>query len=74
MRETLAVWNPFADELLEHWLETVVDGRVAAFYPEGWRKRGRALLERYDDLALTYRLRDQAPPARRRTSRSCGSR
>ena len=54
MRETLEIWNPFADELLEHWLQTVVDGRVAAYYPEGWRDRGRALLERYYDLALTY--------------------
>ena len=54
MREALSVWNPFADELLAHWLETMVDGRVAAHYPEGWRKRGRALLDRYDDLALTF--------------------
>jgi len=54
MREALSVWNPFADELLAHWLETMVDGRVAAYYPEGWRKRGRALLDRYDDLALTF--------------------
>lgn len=54
MREALSVWNPFADELLAHWLETTVDGHVAAHYPEGWRARGRALLERYDDLALTY--------------------
>ena len=55
MRETLTVWNPFADELLAHWLETMEDGRVAARFPEGWRKRGRALLSRYDELALLNR-------------------
>jgi hypothetical protein len=29
MREALTVWNPFADELLCLWLETVEDGQVA---------------------------------------------
>ncbi|GGL57105.1 hypothetical protein [Planomonospora parontospora] len=29
MREALTVWNPFADDLLSLWLETVQDGRVA---------------------------------------------
>ncbi len=55
MREALEIWNPFADELLDHWLQTVVDGRVAAHYPEGWRAHGHALLDRYYTLALTYK-------------------
>ncbi|MBB4933497.1 hypothetical protein F4561_004317 [Lipingzhangella halophila] len=51
MRETLTVWNPFADEILSHWLETAENGRVAARTPEGWQERGASLLERYETLA-----------------------
>ncbi|QFG21503.1 hypothetical protein [Actinomadura sp. WMMB 499] len=54
MNEALAVWNPFADELLEHWLETVRDGRVPAVEPAGWRERGTALLVRYERLAAEH--------------------
>ncbi|MBE1530582.1 hypothetical protein [Actinomadura algeriensis] len=54
MNEALAVWNPFADELLEHWLETVRDGRVGAVEPDGWRERGAALLVRYGRLAAEH--------------------
>ncbi|MFD0899575.1 transcriptional regulator [Actinomadura sediminis] len=54
MNEALAVWNPFADELLEHWLETVRDGRVRAVEPDGWRERGAALLDRYERLAAEH--------------------
>ncbi|GGV01022.1 hypothetical protein GCM10010182_18070 [Actinomadura cremea] len=54
MNEALAVWNPFADELLEHWLETVRDGRVRAVEPDGWRERGTALLDRYERLAAEH--------------------
>ncbi|WP_119726710.1 hypothetical protein [Thermomonospora amylolytica] len=50
-REALTVWNPFADELLAHWLETVRDGRVGAVEPEGWRERGEKLIRRYRRLA-----------------------
>lgn len=53
-REALAVWNPFADELLALWLETVDGGRVAAHTPPGWLARGTALLSRYRTLALRH--------------------
>lgn len=33
MREALTVWNPFGDEMLELWLETVEDDRVGAVQP-----------------------------------------
>ena len=72
MRVALSVWQPFADELLAHWLETIVDGRVAAL-SEGWRDRGRALLDRYDQLALTF-TRTTKHRRRKQTPRSCGSR
>jgi hypothetical protein len=54
MNEALAVWNPFADELLAHWLETVEDGRVASIEPDGWRERGGELLGRYGLLAAAH--------------------
>jgi hypothetical protein len=54
MREALAVWNPFADDLLTLWNETTVDGRVAARLPEGWPARAAALLARYRELAAEH--------------------
>ncbi|MDA0180197.1 hypothetical protein OJ997_07820 [Solirubrobacter phytolaccae] len=54
MNATLAVWNPYADRLLDHWLETVVDGRVAAHFPPGWDDRGRALLDRFHALSRAH--------------------
>lgn len=55
MNEALAVWNPFADELLSHWLETVASGRVLARTPDaGWQGRGAALLDRYRELATVH--------------------
>ncbi|MEU5987486.1 transcriptional regulator [Spirillospora sp. NPDC047418] len=56
MNEALTVWNPFADDLLAHWLETVQDGRILATEPEGWRDRGTALLTRYTALAAEHTL------------------
>ncbi|GAA2433733.1 hypothetical protein GCM10010191_54960 [Actinomadura vinacea] len=58
MNEALAVWNPFADELLAHWLETAdpETGRVAVQEPDGWRVRGAALLVRYRALAAEHTL------------------
>jgi hypothetical protein len=53
-REALTVWNPFADELLSLWLETVADGRIGAAYPEGWRDRAAGKLEDYRALAERY--------------------
>lgn len=51
MREALTIWNPFTDDLLTLWCETVDDGRVAARTPDGWLDRGAALLDRYRQLA-----------------------
>ncbi|MEV5573576.1 transcriptional regulator [Spirillospora sp. NPDC052269] len=56
MHEALSVWNPFADRLLAHWLTTVVDGRVAAVFPEGWTDQTIALLAEYQMLASEHRL------------------
>jgi hypothetical protein len=54
-REALAVWNPFGDELLGHWLETAEDGVVLARVPDdAWRERGARLLRRYRDLAARH--------------------
>ncbi|MFD3456352.1 hypothetical protein ACFWVC_29795 [Streptomyces sp. NPDC058691] len=54
-REALAVWQPFADELLAHWLETAGDGRALEQVPDdAWRERGAVLLSRYQDLAATH--------------------
>ncbi|MFG2949150.1 hypothetical protein [Streptomyces adustus] len=55
MNEALTVWNPFADELLEHWLKTVRNGRVLARAPKPeWRQRAAAMLERYRVLAAEH--------------------
>lgn len=54
MREALTVWNPFADELLRHWLETVEAGQVAVRTPPDWVARGTALLARYRRLAEVH--------------------
>ncbi|WP_116246615.1 transcriptional regulator [Nocardiopsis sp. FIRDI 009] len=55
-QEALAVWNPFADRVLAHWLETVADGRVDTRRPGGWTGRGRTLLEEYARLAAEHTL------------------
>ncbi|MGW1769329.1 hypothetical protein ACWCQL_35440 [Streptomyces sp. NPDC002073] len=54
-REALAVWQPFGDELLAHWLETAVDGRVGDTAPDrAWHARGGVLLDRYRELAAAH--------------------
>ncbi|MFI7499327.1 hypothetical protein ACIBVL_12585 [Streptomyces sp. NPDC049687] len=57
-REALAVWQPFGDELLTHWLETADDeGTVrvpARATHAGWYVRGAALLSRYRELARRH--------------------
>ncbi|WP_217213306.1 hypothetical protein [Streptomyces sp. AC550_RSS872] len=54
-REALAVWQPFGDELLVHWLETAGDGRVLELAPDAdWLARGAALLARYRLLAAEH--------------------
>ena len=53
-REAVTVWAPFADELLAHWLETAVDGRIAADVSSEWVARSRELLQRYEQLAAVH--------------------
>jgi hypothetical protein len=54
-REALTVWQPFADELLAHWLETAVDGRVLELAPDAaWWERAATLLARYRRLAADH--------------------
>ncbi|MFF2779815.1 hypothetical protein ACFVU3_33550 [Streptomyces sp. NPDC058052] len=58
-REALAVWRPFADELLIHWLEFAgPEGvvRPGAVPDAAWLSRGRTLLERYERLAAAHAL------------------
>ncbi|MEU1512546.1 hypothetical protein ABZ490_10350 [Streptomyces sp. NPDC005811] len=57
-REALTVWQPFADALLTHWLETVDDEGTLRI-PEraahaDWYERGSALLGRYHELARRH--------------------
>ncbi|MGY5035881.1 hypothetical protein ACWC9U_34725 [Streptomyces sp. 900116325] len=54
-REALTVWQPFADELLTHWLETTGPGDVATA-SLGWHRRGAELLRRYRLLAEEHTL------------------
>ncbi|PZH01006.1 hypothetical protein C1I97_22815 [Streptomyces sp. NTH33] len=54
-REALAVWQPFGDELLVHWLRTVRDGRVLELVPDAdWLAHGEVLLGRYRLLAAEH--------------------
>lgn len=54
-REALAVWQPFGDELLVHWLRTARDGRVLELAPDAdWLARGEGLLGRYRLLAAEH--------------------
>ncbi|MFE0685909.1 hypothetical protein ACFW17_34615 [Streptomyces sp. NPDC058961] len=54
-REALTVWQPFGDQLLDHWLETAGSGRVLEHAPGAdWNRRGTQLLSNYAELAATY--------------------
>jgi hypothetical protein len=53
-QEALRVWNPFADSLLSHWLQTVESGQVAQRFPEDWSHAAARLLERYRELAAAH--------------------
>jgi hypothetical protein len=57
-REALAVWQPFGDELLAHWLEvTGDDGWIHVPPPDhAWHARSAALLARYRELARDHTL------------------
>jgi hypothetical protein len=64
-REALTVWQPFADELLAHWLRTADgDSRVLTRTPPAdWLERGVELLRRYHVLATrhTYCTKHRRP-------------
>ncbi|MET8228385.1 hypothetical protein ACWERY_32005 [Streptomyces sp. NPDC004082] len=68
-REALAVWQPFGDELLAHWLETADPGeplRVLTRTPDAaWHEHGAELLRRYRDLSErhTYCTKHRKPKA-----------
>ncbi|MFI6697490.1 hypothetical protein ACIBJC_00690 [Streptomyces sp. NPDC050509] len=54
-REALAVWQPFSDELLVHWLRTARDGQVLERVPDAdWLAQGEVLLGRYRLLAAEH--------------------
>ncbi|WP_354644238.1 hypothetical protein [Kitasatospora camelliae] len=55
-REALAVWHPFGDEVLTHWLETCgEDGRALGREPDAdWQRRSAELLARYRELAQAH--------------------
>ncbi|WP_030543326.1 hypothetical protein [Streptomyces albus] len=54
-REALAVWQPFGDELLVHWLRTARDGRVLELAPDAdWLTHAEMLLGRYRRLAAEH--------------------
>ncbi|MEV5873754.1 hypothetical protein AB0L75_05875 [Streptomyces sp. NPDC052101] len=55
-REALAVWQPFGDELLLHWLElTDAEGHIRVPGPaDAWHTRSAELLRRYRELALRH--------------------
>ncbi|MFI6474858.1 hypothetical protein ACIBL5_31885 [Streptomyces sp. NPDC050516] len=54
-REALAVWQPFGDELLAHWLRTAGQGRILDRAPDtSWHRRGAELLYRYRELAAEH--------------------
>lgn len=56
MNEALTVWNPFADELLELWLDSYEDIRIGARIDAAWRARAEALVARYAELSATHTL------------------
>ncbi|OKI00965.1 hypothetical protein A6A06_18945 [Streptomyces sp. CB02923] len=54
-REALAVWQPFGDELLAHWLQIITTDREPDRAPDAaWHERGAVLLERYRSLAAAH--------------------
>ncbi|MBK3629312.1 hypothetical protein JHN59_31735 [Streptomyces sp. MBT49] len=59
-REALAVWQPFGDELLAHWLRTADAGQpvhVLVRAPDdAWLEQGAGLLRRYRELARRHTL------------------
>ncbi|HET9172945.1 MAG TPA: hypothetical protein VFN97_26190 [Actinospica sp.] len=56
MNEALTVWNPFSDEVLSWWLESVGDRAPGEVVSEAWLDRGRELSARYRALAAEHTL------------------
>lgn len=59
MRATLRVWNLYADQVLQLWLETAEHGRVGVHLDDERRRAARGLLDRFAELAALF------PPSRR---------
>jgi hypothetical protein len=53
-REALTVWNPFADRVLELWLERFDGGQLSEEMSEAWRTEASALLADYQRLSETH--------------------
>lgn len=56
MNETLTVWHPLYDRLVELWSDTVVDGWPCARWPEHWVERRSTLLADYRAAAAANTL------------------
>jgi hypothetical protein len=59
MRDTLTVWNLYADRVLALWLRTMENGRVGVHLDDVLKREARALLDEYPQLA------HRNPPSRR---------
>ena len=53
-RETLAVWNSFADQVLGLWWSFLDGGELRVPLPDGWRGRAQAMLEQRERLARLH--------------------
>lgn len=56
-RETLSVWNPFTDKVLNHWWVTrSSEGVLGAAFPPQWANEAKELLAEYQRLAAENTL------------------
>jgi len=53
-KEAVDVWIPHHDQVVSLFLETMVDGVPCQSYPDNWKPRGLALLEKYERLRHTH--------------------
>lgn len=56
MNETLTVWHPLYDRLIELWSLTVVDGWPCAAWPPDWADRRAGWLADYEAAQAEHRL------------------